>query len=392
MRMAHRQFVAQATVLVMALAWLLSGCSGSGTTSRPSASVPTSTLAAAATSTPALSQLSVYLVSAGEMYAVRADSGIIRWHAEVDRAEAHGPAVSGGLVYAVGTQLVALHTADGSIAWRQPAPYFTPNVIASAGKLYLMAPLGDVDAYNASNGQHLWHKAHSICWLGASMAADETALYLVPQRDPRQGSGSTCDTQAMAFRPSDGTPLWQAQVGSGDGDASLSVVDGLLYVNEVAQVFAVHTTDGRVLWQHQAGATDYGWYPVIARNVVYAATARALYALRKSDGSELWHLNSPISDVPVADDQALYVVEQGGVLRVLNPADGQPLWEFQRGSGMTTPSVRNGVVFVNVEECPPAPSGACGGPFTLYALQSSSGTLIWSTRTTSSSRSVVIAP
>lgn len=110
---------------------------------------------------PALDNGVLYFGCADQnLYAVDANTGTLKWKKNLSDGVTSSPTVSGGIVYATaGGYLFALHTGDGSQAWKFHANNgFTdqgwPTV--SNGLVFIGTGDGNIYALNASNGSKKW--------------------------------------------------------------------------------------------------------------------------------------------------------------------------------------------------------------------------------------------
>jgi outer membrane protein assembly factor BamB len=164
-------------------------------------------------------------------------------------------------------------------------------------------------------------------------------------------------------------PVWS------DHNVNLTIADGVAYAGTSDDaVYALHTSDGSLLW-HTGIDGSVEELPVVANGVIYVDSfvglngPAHLYALRASDGTVLWHYssNSYISR-PTLDSGVVYIASQGDGVTALRASGGARLWHFP-GSAYQTPSVVNGVLYVN--------ASVDGQSGIVYALRASDGTVLW---------------
>jgi outer membrane protein assembly factor BamB len=117
-------------------------------------------------------------------------------------------------------------------------------------------------------------------------------------------------------------------------------------------------------------------FPLVAKHAVYALVSGNPTEIVKIDaatGKVIWKLSAGSSGSAglAYDDGKLFSVNQGGALSAYSAGPGKLLWTVQLpGQYFFTapPSALNGIVYV----------GGSGSGGTLYAVQESSGKLIWS--------------
>src|ERR1700722_10316499 len=112
-------------------------------------------------------------------------------------------------------------------------------------------------------------------------------------------------------------------------------------------------------------------YPLIVGNQVYAVAAGLLYAFNVQTGAAVW---GPIQ-VPTAvgityDSGTLFVVSESGLVSSFAAGTGTAGWSVQLGQYLfsSAPTASNGIVYV----------GGAGSGGTLYALNETSGAILWS--------------
>ena len=160
------------------------------------------------------------------------------------------------------------------------------------------------------------------------------------------------DGTIYALDPSDGTMLWQYNIGqklSGDLIAS----NGSVYAIAGNHAYALNENDGSLRWTSpaiQGGALP----PMFSDgNAVYLSSPTAVYALSAKDGHMLWSRSSP----GCSSCSAAFAAVQDGVayayldgLYALNASNGTVLWHHPELQ-FTTPSfaVAEGKVYVPEE-------------------------------------------
>ena len=262
---------------------------------------------------PAVAGGLVYALSQdGVLHAVDARTGRLRWRRTVGETVAD-PVVSGGVVYAGGDSLHALHPSTGSVRWRGTGAVRTPAV--AGGAVYVPADKRLV-ALDASTGRTRWTYA-SPRGVQPAAAANGLVCFADFQGetlhavDARTGErrwtfdiGETATARPLitddavyagdfggklsALDPATGAMRWQSQL-EGRIDAGPVLAGGTLYVPSGAHsdgsVYAVDARDGRKVWRFQV---DEGIEssPAVADGIVYTGCKDGnLYALDARGGS-----------------------------------------------------------------------------------------------------------
>ncbi len=136
-----------------------------------------------------------------------------------------------------------------------------------------------------------------------------------------------------ALQVSDGTLLWQQNIGqklTGALAASISVIYTGSYDG---YVYAMQAYDGSLLWRYSTGS-DVPYPPMRTdTQSVYFGSPGGIYALRARDGSLLWHFSTPgcktcSNAVAAISDGIIYAFLDG--LYALRASDGQVLWYDSR--------------------------------------------------------------
>jgi outer membrane protein assembly factor BamB len=204
--------------------------------------------------------------------------------------------------------------------------------------------------------------------------------------------------------------LWSYTTG-GAVQSSPSVADGVVYVNSTDNnLYALNASTGAKLWSYPTGGLVYD-SPAVANGVVYDGLSDDnLYALNASTGAVLWSDSGygyPFTSSPAVADGVVYFIgpeavnaSTGAVLwtycicfqinasptvangvfysgslvnavfYAIDANTGVPIWTFESGKTRdyafsSSPSVSNGVVYASSDDG------------NLYALNASTGTLVW---------------
>lgn len=163
-------------------------------------------------SVPALAGRDVALASeSGTVLVLDADSGQLRWRAQLDSRIAVGTGFDGAIaaVLTQDNQLVAL--AQGKVLWRLrlPARAFTAPLVAG-GRIFLQSGERSISAYDARNGARLW-----------TQAARGTEPLVLQQPGVLLAVGDTLvagmGARLVGLNPSNGAIRWEAPVASARG-------------------------------------------------------------------------------------------------------------------------------------------------------------------------------
>lgn len=235
-------------------------------------------------------------------------------------------------------------------------------------------------------------------------------LYVVAE--PPSGS-SAQHSFIYALRASDGSQRWRYMV---DNSPSVKEVNDILYITTSSfappdsstpsaappdiqgSLLALRASDGTLLWHYQGlsgsrfGGGGIGIDPLVDSGVVYISTGdqsgqNFVSALQASDGMLLWRYKLPGNkSIALAELQVINGViyigtgDQAGqnFVSALRTSDGMLLWHYKLpGNALTTLTglhVVKGVAYISTEDKSSTGTYLHG---TVYALQSSDGTLLW---------------
>jgi outer membrane protein assembly factor BamB len=226
----------------------------------------------------------------GEVVALNADTGKLRWRLRIGPSES-SPLVVDGVVY-VGDwngRLYALSAASGATRWTFQAGDKIKDAVAYAGgRVYFGSYDHHVYALNARTGKLFW-RASAQQRLG-----------------PR---GTFYATPAVAYG--------RVYIGSTDG-----------------KVYSFGATSGKLRWSHGTGGYVYS-SPAIWKQRVYAGSfTGTFYCFDAATGDVRWtfRANSQISGSPVVINDVVYFSSLKGRTYALDPRTGKLLWSFRRGS------------------------------------------------------------
>lgn len=188
---------------------------------------------------------------------------------------------------------------------------------------------------------------------------------------------STYNNSVYALRMSNGSLLWNHKI-DGSADQPPLVDNGIAYVvsfigqNGPAHIYALSISHGSLLWQYDNTNYSYLSLSPTNSNVVYIASQDGLSALQSSNGALLWHydLKGNVSfELPLEVNGVVYysssLNDGSNTLYALRASNGTLIWQYTTGDYTPTPTVANGVVYINSN----------GGTFA--ALRASDGHQLW---------------
>lgn len=283
--------------------------------------------------------------------------------------------VDNGIDY--GTNLYALDASTGATVWGPIQDKFHRFSFAGlaydAGRVFVLNFDGFLRAFNASSGALIWetllageYPDHRILWdFTSPPTAVNGTIYV---------TGAGFGAEALAISQQDGTLKWFTAINGGQ-HSSPAVSASAVYLSFAgAATTALSPTTGQLLWQFREAGGGDGRTPVLFNNRVYVRDLvfRGHKVLDAFTGTMIAAVdeNAVGGDppAPAFSGSLGYFSDTANGLKARNPATLATVWTFNGDSPINTaPIVVNGFVYV----------ASYNG--TLYALNSQTGTSVWST-------------
>ena len=278
-----------------------------------------------------------------------------RWRLSIrDGVEAGAQLIDDTLYFGAGDgQLYAVAAGDGHVRWTYPLKaegLARPRVVG--GIVYVLGGNNVAHALNAQTGKLLWvynrREAGTLSIRGGAQPAISGDLALF----------GFSDGVMVALNKSSGALMWETTLNRSkrfrDVDAS-PVIDGdVAYASSYdGALYALNVADGKVIWSIDEGGDEE--VLVQGANLYYATSTGKVMAIDKVSGKTLWSRANPhgISTAPVAYKNTLLTGEMDGNLRVLDQRTGDLLGEFPPGRGVTSRATadprRNEVYFMSAD-------------------------------------------
>ncbi|MDD5598930.1 MAG: PQQ-binding-like beta-propeller repeat protein [Victivallaceae bacterium] len=293
------------------------------------------------------------------------------------------PVIKNGRLY-VGTSgenenhspaITALDARSGKKLWNTPVDSPVKRNLAAGTKLiYGVSVSGKLYALDPVSGKIIWEKSDGIAGLNyCAPVIVDGKLYI---------------NGFSAFDSETGRRIWHSPVKPKVPGylCSPAVSNGKIYVSFTGwnnPLFCLDAQNGDVIWQSKVMIQSP---PLVSSTLVYAAGEYGMvYALDAQDGKVVWQKKVGahwMVACPVLSGDLLYVScpEEGKIIALDVRAKGAPVWEFQTGRALVSPSGyrRGGSQIVSS----PAVSGeiiylAAVDGF-LYALNKKNGKKLWS--------------
>lgn len=252
----------------------------------------------------------------GGIYALNADTGVIKWFYPLSGEQMPTPALKDGILYfANGNgKFYALSATTGKPEWFLNLGGFdsmsstTLWTDPTSGTSYAILGTTDPNVLNAINlTTHKVDWTLSVPGITLTGMGDSTPTYsksagtLIEAESLRLESGSSGQTSnfgVIGINPANGSITWQDSLGRGPVPAAYrgavsTTHNGIIYVSDTATstLFAINATNGKILWHSKipnvlaAGAGRGA--PTYADGVVWIATSENVNAFNASTGAML---------------------------------------------------------------------------------------------------------
>ena len=267
----------------------------------------------------------------GRVEAFAGQKGERLWRVDLDTALNAGPVEGGELLLLGGmAEVIALHKADGSIAWRSPVgseilarPAWHREVIVVHGGD------GRIIGLDANSGEERWQHQESVPSLSLRGAGDPL---IVGDEGVLVG---TATGKLVALSLHEGALLWEVTIATPRGrteleriadiDADMALADGVVYVSSYQGVLAaVALAGGQILWNRDiASSTGI----IVDREHLYVTdTDGTVWALLRQSGATMWRqqaMQYRSLSAPIHQGSYLIVGDYDGYLHWLHKEDGR---------------------------------------------------------------------
>lgn len=308
----------------------------------------------------------------GNVYAMQANDGQMRWHYNTGNP-VYLFATANETIYAEGgangDTIYALNALTGTLTWKQQLDSGIFGDVLSNGVVYTNTngsgnQGSSVYALNATTGAQIWRYTGQVDIPQPLMVADGV-VYFIPS------DMYSTQTSLVALRASDGAQLWQFPLSSPPVQAPFEAHGVVYTAGDDGSIYALKVSNGSILW-HFKGTSSTNSF-TIDSDTLYAVTASTLvYAIRLSDGNLLWQQDTPITfdatstSAPIVENSVVYVERNDGNISALRASDGTVLWHQAHDRSIFPPfTATGGTIYVNTQAN------------MLYALNSANGSLLW---------------
>lgn len=253
------------------------------------------------------------------------------------------PAVGYGKVF-VDTMdgFYALDSGNGSIAWTNPAIKGLSSPALVDRKVLLGGTDGRLHALNATDGAELWNVTLVDHPAFSGITSSPKVAYDMAYVGTFNESGGPGDVVAVWI--SNGTVAWRHPTASIDF-SSPAVYDGSVYVG----VMGLYNTTTQVTWSPPFG----------------------VLALDAATGTEQWFFatNDSVAASPLATPHLVVVPSKDGNLYALNRTTGRLAWKDALQAGVSSPALSGDTLVVA--------GGSFGGQGTVSGVFLYGGSVLW---------------
>lgn len=226
----------------------------------------------------------IYVQFGGELIALDGKTGALQWTYSIPGLGWNAIAVSGGAVYADGSDgIYAINASTGALIWQEPLYDMTGGPAVSQGIVFISGP-GNIttSAVNAASGQSVWvgNYASSFYAVGGGF------LYGVAGDHSSFG-----DSLFGGMQANSGLGGWVFPTGYVLSSPP-AVANGVVYAAVASGMYALDATSGYVLWYYPTG-NQVSSAPLVANGMVYLTSQDAkLYAFGLPSGFAS-HVSAP---------------------------------------------------------------------------------------------------
>ena len=335
-----------------------------------------------------------------------ANSAIQLWNFTTDGSAYSSVVVGDGYIYAVSSDyggqvkfnLYCLNASTGAQIWNYlETGTYAGSPIVSNGQVYIGTFSNGIHSFNASTGVKLWNFTNSVYYgftnffySGSPVVAGDYLYF----------SGQSFTTAfVFCLNASTGAQIWNYTTPQGRAFSNLVISGGYVYAirgvytenpfSHSLDVYTFNASNGAKIWN--SAASGYPNPPVVAGGNIYVSSYKInprdsshydgnVYAFNGSSGAELWSFGTGSNVTPpTVAEGVIYFGSGNGNFYALNSSNGAKIWN--------TPFSASGANLYSSD--PQKPMVLANGYFyassgnTLYCLETSTGTIIWSYKTDS---------
>lgn len=299
----------------------------------------------------------------GNVYALDAATGALKWNFKDNSTMYKSPTVANGLVYECDRNgyIFALDVNTGNVVWKQrtgsTGTYPDNNLSVANGILYQGESLDSTFyALDAGTGNFIW-KFISNSGTGSPTVFNGVVYFAT--------------NKILALNSTTGSLIWSTSPSTdsiGFGGSNPAIANGILYIGcNDRNVYALDVNSGKTLWSFNTGDVIES-SPTVVNGIVYIGSGVGqLFALNASTGSLVWRSANlyPIQGSPIVANGMVYFASNAQYLFALDASTGSMKWSYKLDNTVySSPLYFSGAIFI-------------GSSQNFYAIDASTGNLIW---------------
>ena len=282
-----------------------------------------------------------FATNAGDVVAISAKTGKKAWRYRSGRCQAMSPAVDQRTVYVTflntppcnsgrsvaGGELVALWAGSGQVRWFKRMEASESSPLVANGVIYVGDWGGRVSCFSASNG-HLYWRFQADGRVKGGVALVGNRVYF-----------GTYGSKVYSLNAHTGKLVWEANAQprlghAGEFYSTPAVAYDRVYIGSTdGKVYSYGASTGQLRWSQSTGGYVYS-SPAVWNEKVYAGSySGVFYCFDAATGDVLWtfHANGPISGSPTIVAGRVYFATLRGETYALDATTGTQLWTFPDG-------------------------------------------------------------
>ena len=192
---------------------------------------------------------------------------------------------------------------------------------------------------------------------------------------PMQGRDTSHSGFSVSTAPTNNRTRWNYTTSSAI-QYSPAIADGMVFLGNSIDMRALNVTTGSLLWTFTRNVTSS---PAVADGVVFFGASDGLYALNESSGLPVWRYQTtaPIYSSPTVCDGKVIFGCDNNVTYALNQTDKSVMWSFLADGPVRTSPLADPRP-TPLADPRPTPIVVFGTTTTIYAVNMTTGTSLWS--------------
>jgi len=282
-----------------------------------------------------------FATNSGIVYAISTRTGKRAWRYRSGRCQAGSPGVRARLIFVtflnrppcnterkdIDGEVVALYAGSGAVRWRRRIGPSESSPLVVGGRVFVGDWRGRVYALSANTGETRW-TFQTGGKIKSALTLAGNRLYV-----------GSYDHHVYALNARTGKLLWKAgaqqRLGRrGTFYSTPAAAYGRVYVGSTdGKVYSFGASTGKLRWAQGTGGYVYSSPAVWRRRVYVGSYSKKLICFDAATGDERWSFeaNGPISGSPTIIDGVVYFATLKERTYALDARTGRLLWQFPDG-------------------------------------------------------------